>query len=65
MSRLSDIDHPRPAVHLSQVFEHGLRHLAWWCARTRRSTTCSRIGRALERVRAGAVPRVRPRTRVL
>jgi hypothetical protein len=29
MSRLSDIDHPRPAVHLSQVVEHGLRHLAW------------------------------------
>ena len=32
-------------VHISQVVEHGLRHLACWWPRTTRSTTRSRPGR--------------------
>ena len=36
---------PPPEVHLSQIVEHGLRHLAWLLERTTRSTTRCPRGR--------------------
>ena len=50
------------AVHLSQVVEHGLRHLAWLVTEDRGDPRGPRaVGRRARRLRARAVPRVRSR----